>query len=681
MRITQSMYYKNLYGTNNENLQTRLFDVNKQIASGLKIQYASDDVATFAQTMRLDNEITTLAQIKKSTQNGFKVSTQSDDTLNNFVTSMTRMKTLLIQAGSGVNDETSLDAIALELRGQESHLKNLANTSINGQFLFSGSAVDVKPISEDGTYNGNATKMNSFLGSNASQQYNISGAELFLGEESSVRREITTNVTQNLNAPTGGNSLSESSTLGEFMGLSPSNQQFFYLRGVQSNGTAFNQKVTLTNAETVGDLLTQIGNAYGNTIANKVVDVSLSGSGQIVIADKLKGSSKLDFHMVGATDFDGTLPDNADVTNVDALDSGSNDYTTASGGPGLYVREFMKSGFTQSDSVSAADNNLEGILYDRTKFSVTGNTVSSNIAQINKDTNAFATPSTKILDVASGTTLDTKQFQFSGTNVSGTAFDVQIDFANAGSTFTLDGGVTTYDIFDVGSPRAAVSGDDMTYQQLMDVINMVTTGNLPANSNALGNDAQEAIDYDAAIKTSNFAGTTSLSNDGKIEFGDLNFTTTQVTMSLHDSNSGDFTQPASVLSFNSNNALTVRDAKTDFFKTIDELIKSVENHITYPDSTVGNQRSVGIENSIAMMEDLFNHTVRSQSIVGANSNALTSSLERTEILDISTKTLRSEVVDTDLAESALRLTQLTLNYEAMLSTVGKVSKLSLVNYL
>ncbi|MDQ7061921.1 MAG: flagellar biosynthesis protein FlgL [Sulfurimonas sp.] len=681
MRITQSMYYKNLYGTNNENLQTRLFDVNKQIASGLKIQYASDDVATFAQTMRLDNEITTLAQIKKSTQNGFKVSTQSDDTLNNFVTSMTRMKTLLIQAGSGVNDETSLDAIALELRGQESHLKNLANTSINGQFLFSGSAVDVKPISEDGTYNGNATKMNSFLGSNASQQYNISGAELFLGEESSVRREITTNVTQNLNAPTGGNSLSESSTLGEFMGLSPSNQQFFYLRGVQSNGTAFNQKVTLTNAETVGDLLTQIGNAYGNTIANKVVDVSLSGSGQIVIADKLKGSSKLDFHMVGATDFDGTLPDNADVTNVDALDSGSNDYTTASGGPGLYVREFMKSGFTQSDSVSAADNNLEGILYDRTKFSVTGNTVSSNIAQINKDTNAFATPSTKILDVASGTTLDTKQFQFSGTNVSGTAFDVQIDFANAGSTFTLDGGVTTYDIFDVGSPRAAVSGDDMTYQQLMDVINMVTTGNLPANSNALGNDAQEAIDYDAAIKTSNFAGTTSLSNDGKIEFGDLNFTTTQVTMSLHDSNSGDFTQPASVLSFNSNNALAVRDAKTDFFKTIDELIKSVENHITYPDSTVGNQRSVGIENSIAMMEDLFNHTVRSQSIVGANSNALTSSLERTEILDISTKTLRSEVVDTDLAESALRLTQLTLNYEAMLSTVGKVSKLSLVNYL
>ena len=44
-------------------------------------------------------------------------------------------------------------------------------------------------------------------------------------------------------------------------------------------------------------------------------------------------------------------------------------------------------------------------------------------------------------------------------------------------------------------------------------------------------------------------------------------------------------------------------------------------------------------------------------------------------------TLRSSVIDTDLAEASLELTQLSLNYEAMLSTVGKISKLSLVNYL
>ena len=48
MRVTSSMYYENLYGSNNSKLNEKLFDVNKQIASGLKIQYASDDVVELA---------------------------------------------------------------------------------------------------------------------------------------------------------------------------------------------------------------------------------------------------------------------------------------------------------------------------------------------------------------------------------------------------------------------------------------------------------------------------------------------------------------------------------------------------------------------------------------------------------------------------------------------------------
>jgi flagellar hook-associated protein 3 FlgL len=92
-------------------------------------------------------------------------------------------------------------------------------------------------------------------------------------------------------------------------------------------------------------------------------------------------------------------------------------------------------------------------------------------------------------------------------------------------------------------------------------------------------------------------------------------------------------------------------------------------------------RNVGIENAIAMMDDLQEHIFRAHSMVGAQSNTLTNSLERTELLELSTMTLRSSVIDTDLAEASLTLTQLTINYEAMLSTVGRVSKLSLVNYL
>jgi len=41
----------------------------------------------------------------------------------------------------------------------------------------------------------------------------------------------------------------------------------------------------------------------------------------------MKGSSKLDFHMVGAVDFDdNTATSSANVTNVDNLNSGESDY-------------------------------------------------------------------------------------------------------------------------------------------------------------------------------------------------------------------------------------------------------------------------------------------------------------------------------------------------------------------
>jgi len=677
------MYYENLYGSNNSKLNQRLFDVNKQIASGLKIQYASDDVATFTETMRLDNEITTLGQIKQSTESGYKVSNQSDVILNDFEDSMNRFRTLLIQAANDTNSETSRDAISLELRGIENHLKNLSNTSINGQYLFSGSMVDVKPISDDGTYNGNDVGMNSFLGSSSQQQYNLTGADLFLGEEILVKREISTNIVQTLNVPVSPEAvLDEGSTMAEFMGTSPSDEHYFYLRGTKSDGTAFNKQIgPMSNIDTVGGLLSQIGTEYGNGSVD-VVNVSLNGNGQIVIEDKIKGSSELDFHLVGATDFSGG--GSANVAHIDLLDSAETDYATAIAGGDLYVKEFIKSGLNQADSVNTADNNLEALLYDRTDFSRTDAVLSSNVPQVLKTDNSFAHDATKLHEVFSGVIynldgtyndgLEGKNITLEGETIAGggATYSAEIHLSNAGSTYTLNG--TTYDLFNMDNPRTQTLAGEVTYRQLMDIVNIAITGEIPTGITA--------AEYDTAVYNSSFKGSTSFNYDGTIEFKDLTTGATLSTLSMYDSNSGDFSSNiGSISTFNTNNALTVRDPKTDFFKTIDEMIVAVENYSNYPDASGAEIRNVGIQNAIAMMDDLQDHVFRSHSVVAAQSNTLTNSLERTQLLEISTMTLRSSVIDTDLAEASLELTQLTINYEAMLSTVGRVSQLSLVNYL
>ncbi|MCF6330592.1 MAG: flagellar biosynthesis protein FlgL [Sulfurimonas sp.] len=695
MRVTSSMYFKSIYSKNNSNLQSELFNVNKQIASGLKIQYAKDDIRTFVDTMRLDNEITTLKQIEKSTQSGYKIANQTDVVLNEFESTMNRMRTLLVKAANETNSPVSLDAIAQELRTIENHLMNLSNTSINGQYLFSGSATDIKPISDDGTYMGNNVSLNSFTGSGTAQQYNISGDELFLGEKYLVRRQVTTNVVNtnlvgtfpvSFESP-NPNEISPNSTIRDLMGdtdaADTTAKHHFYVRGTNSGGVSFNTEILMQDGDSVEELMRQIGNAYGNTNALKVVDVSMNSYGQFVIQDKIQGSSKIEFHMVGAVDFNlGDGDDRADISDpfyttaglISNLDGGETDFNTFILGTNttdLHVKEFVKSDLT---SATASVANINALLYDRTEFLKEGSVLSSSVPQIINATNKFASASTKLSEVSSSS-LNGSTFRLEGISTSGNPYDIDIDFAASGSTFTDNISGNTYNIYNMGTPRAAVDGDEMSYQQLMDVMNMVITENYPAA--VPGTDAQ----YDTAIISANNEGEYSIGFDGKLKFQDRLNSSTLAEISLYDSNSGDFNAAASLMTFNSNNAIVVRDPKTDFFDTIDKMINAVENYSVYPDADTRDTRNIGIENAIAMMDDLQDHVTRAHAQVGAQSTALTKSIERTQILEISTMTLRSSVIDTDLAEASLRLTQLSINYEAMLSIVGRISKLSLVNYL
>lgn len=629
MRVTSNSYYRDISANNNK-LAEKLFDVNKQISSGQKIQYAYEGTSTFVDTLRLDNEITTLEQVKKSTQSGYKFSTQSDNILSEMTDALDTFKVKLIQASNAANSDTSLDAIAKELRGVQEHLINLSNTSLNGQYLFSGSAVKVKPINADGTYNGNDQVMNAFLGSNVEKQYNIAGSDLFLGEESKIKRSVTTNISMNVSP--GITPVIGTNTLGDVTGTT--NDQNFYVRGTNSDGSSFKNMFTLTSATSIDNFLQSVENQF----TPNSVDVSLNDAGQIVITDRQSGSSKLDFHIVAGDD---AVP----PTDVDAIT------------PSI---SFMKSGLNANSVATGA----ESTIYDRTFFQHDGSNITSNVAQVSKVDNAFATDATKLADVFSSLT---STLHVEGKRLDGTTFNIDVDF---GSPAAVSGDYA-YNVADGAGNDT--DGADMTYRQLMDVVNMAINNETPADNDA---------GYRTALTNANYNSEINLSYDGKLTFRDYNNNPTQADISIYDANSDDFSNTnGAIATFNTNNALTVRDAKTDFFSRIDEMIVAVEDKKLYADGNQGDQRNVGIENSIQLLDDVHDHLIRQHTQVGANSNALTNAVERTDLLLISTQTLRSEVIDTDLAEASLQLQQLTVNYQAMLSTVGRVSQLSLVNYL
>ena len=687
MRVTSTSYYNNIYGENNK-INQQLFDVNKQISSTQKIQYAHEDPGVFIDTLRLDNEITTLSQIKDSAQNAYKVSTQTDTTIGSIVKTIESMKVKLINAANSSNSDVSTQAIAKELRGLKNNLLTLANTSIGGEYLFSGTATSQMPIGADGTYQGNNKDLTAFLGSGVKQKYNISGTQLFLGDESKINRTITTNVPQlslseqfpdimkdsSLTRDTGKPTyISTSSTIRDLMGDTDTDTtndatrlSHFYIQGTKTDGTTFKQQISLNTTDTVDDLLQNIASLYGTNQVN----VSINAHGQIEIQDKQSGSSKLDFHMIGAIDFNSAGIDAADVpANIDLLQAGTSNFEDVIASPivnSLYVKEFTKSGLAPS----AITNTIDGIEYDRTKFENVGAKLLSNVSQIDKRTNAYATPSSKLIDVGSFNA--TTKLSLEGTQIDGTtAYNINIDF----TTNPVEvNGVVLQDGFGNNTSPA-----NMTYQQLMDVINLSITGTDPLTTIPV----PPLNAYNTAIQNANLLGSVSLDYSGKIVFEEKNAPVTQATMSLYDASSSNYSGiTGSALTFNANSALTIRDPKTDFFAQIEEMIKSVEEgKIRSDGSDSEDPRNIGIQNAIQMMDDLSDHVSRLQTESGSYSQVLQASSDRSDLLIVNTKMLQSSIIDTDLAEATLQMQQLSLTYQAMLSSISKVSKLSLVNYL
>ena len=785
MRVTESYKFFN-YHANQQRVMGNLNNTIGQISSGLKIKFGNEDPTAFINTLRLDQEVNTLNQSTANMNSAQKFANHTDVALGDMTRSLEQFKTKLIYAANDEHSQTSYGALATELKAIRDHMVNLANTNINGEYLFSGSATSVKPISNDGTYNGNDLQMKTLTGSNIQSPYNITGADLFLGQDSDYSKKITTNVvlynqTKLHPAVMNSGATDDSSAKQEFIKTSdtvrdlvgdnddnPNNdgEYYFYVSGVKSGGQSFQEKITMDTTSSVDALLGKIGEAYGNTSFNKVVDVRMN-QGRIEIEDLQRGSSKLDFHMFGSSedndDIDALVSGGADIKefvkspyrsvptidsistaqdkidpsihtvnstlrtengvargatqlsdifpngvaniNLSGVDSDGNAVATTVAVAGSSVNDILaaieanfgdvSASITQQGKIQivdrsgennftldlattdAADDPIVGFGNDMASmqtmnFEVKDATVKSNVAQVISATNEFAKDSTKLSEVASGGSVEGSQFVLHYTDVHGTQREATIDFDAAGVSVNPAGGVAFNILSHDGTQTLP---DDMTYRQLQDAVGMLVTQNMPDGTDDLDN-------YRQNVQLANNRAEVFVDQNGMFTIKEKNTTQTNIRFAMHDNNVGDFSTDAAKMTFSANNALVIDDVHVDMFKMLDDAILAVENGFTRPDG--GNDtmmRSVGIQNLIEKLDHVHDHTVRRHTQIGATSQSFDYQISRNETLVVHTKTLRSEIVDIDYAEAAMKLQQLQLNYQAMASSIAKVQGLSLINYL
>ncbi|MGB2643734.1 MAG: flagellar hook-associated protein FlgL [Candidatus Acidiferrum sp.] len=209
-----------------------------QLSSGQAVNELSDDPAAAASVVLNHNQSSQDDQYLQNINTIQPRLQVADSSLNDVVTALTRALSLGTEGATGTLNDGDRQAIAVEVQGIQSQLVGLANTTYQGAYLFSGTAVGTQPFTADPTtgavtYNGNTGVSSVQISTGNSIQTNLPGSQLFQNSSGSVfgaLQDLNTALQNNTNIGTAVTEVQSALT-------AVSTQRVFY-------GNALNQITT-----------------------------------------------------------------------------------------------------------------------------------------------------------------------------------------------------------------------------------------------------------------------------------------------------------------------------------------------------------------------------------------------------------------------------------------------------
>lgn len=238
--------------TSKQNLDT----ATTQLSSGLSVNQLSDNPSAAAALVLNHNQASQDDQFIQNLgtlQSKFQV---ADSTLSDVVSSLTRAISIGTEGANGTLNSTDQQDIAGEVQGILQQIVSLGNTTYQGTYIFSGTAVTTKPFTTDPTtgtvtYNGNSNANPVQLLNGTFVNSGVPGNQLFQNASGSVINSLQ-DLSTALNA---GNVNNIASAVNEVQtALSQVNvQRVFYgnaLNQISSSENFLNQdKVNLSTQE------------------------------------------------------------------------------------------------------------------------------------------------------------------------------------------------------------------------------------------------------------------------------------------------------------------------------------------------------------------------------------------------------------------------------------------------
>ncbi|SDM20971.1 flagellar hook-associated protein FlgL [Sediminibacillus halophilus] len=145
MRVTQGMLSNNML-RNLSNSYDSLGKYMDQLSTGKKINRPSDDPVVAMKGMNYRTQVTEIEQYQRNTSEVHNWMDNSDSALDQATQALQRLRELAVQGSNGTYEEGQRENIAQEVDQLRDHLADIANTKVNGKYIFNGTKTDTPPV-------------------------------------------------------------------------------------------------------------------------------------------------------------------------------------------------------------------------------------------------------------------------------------------------------------------------------------------------------------------------------------------------------------------------------------------------------------------------------------------------------------------------------------------------------
>ncbi len=172
-RVTNSMISRSVLADLNE-VSQRLAKTQRKMSSGKEITRPSDDPYGASRALTMRASLESSRQYQRNVGEAIGWQEVTDVALSKMSDTVLRVRELVIQGSSDSAGVTARQSIAAEIDQLVESLKQEANASYSGRYVFSGTDTDVRP-------------------------YTVGGADGFAGNTNAVAREIGPGVSVQVN--------------------------------------------------------------------------------------------------------------------------------------------------------------------------------------------------------------------------------------------------------------------------------------------------------------------------------------------------------------------------------------------------------------------------------------------------------------------------------------------------